>query len=116
MLRVDEHDLLVLARPSVQHAAAAKSTASNSVIVCLRSSPFKAEKNGNHVCVRAKLSPVKSVAQLEVVVDLLLEPPALGLDIRLLLRRRQRRLQVLGAVALAACVAGQRQSLGRHGA
>ena len=69
-------------------------------------------------------SPVESVAELEVVVDLLLVPLALRFSrLLLLLRRRRRQLQlqvqVLGAaaVAVAGHLAGAGQSLGgRQGA
>jgi len=64
-------------------------------------------------------SPVESVAELEVVVDLLLVPLALRLSRLLLLRlrRRQLQLQVLGAAAVAVGGHLAGQSLGgRHGA
>jgi hypothetical protein len=46
MLRAEEHDPLVLAHPSVQHAAAAKSFANLSI-------QGKNKSNSNHVCVSA---------------------------------------------------------------
>jgi hypothetical protein len=48
MLRVEEYDLLVLVRPSVQHAAAAKS-----ITFANLSIQGKNESNSNQVCVRA---------------------------------------------------------------